>query len=222
MGAPERRTEPEVRAGIGGRHPVGRVDDDHGAARVVADPVRHVAQQELLASGHAGVARRRGRRSGLPPRRSRSPWRGRCRSRRVRGRGRRPSRSASASSASEAAAALRVRSAAPNSVSDRVRRARSPGPGAARRRTVPRSRSPTPTREGRGLREVGADHDALDRPGADLDRLRHGRIMTVLGRRRKGCAPERAGWWQHPRARPTGTVGHFGRYPCHPAGVAQG
>jgi hypothetical protein len=32
-----------------------RVDDDHRAARVVADPVRHVAEQELLAPGHARV-----------------------------------------------------------------------------------------------------------------------------------------------------------------------
>ncbi len=32
------------------------VHDDHRASRVVADPVRHVAEQELLAPGHPGVA----------------------------------------------------------------------------------------------------------------------------------------------------------------------
>ena len=35
--------------------PARRVHDDHGAARVVVDPVRDVAEEELLASGHAGV-----------------------------------------------------------------------------------------------------------------------------------------------------------------------
>ena len=51
----ERRRLP---AGAGGRGglPVRRVHDDHRAARVVADPVRHVAQQELLAPGHPRVA----------------------------------------------------------------------------------------------------------------------------------------------------------------------
>ena len=32
------------------------VDDDHGAAGVVADAIGHVAEQELPAAGHAGVA----------------------------------------------------------------------------------------------------------------------------------------------------------------------
>ena len=42
--------------GGSGGLPVRRVHDDDRASRVVADPVGHVPQQELLAAGHAGVA----------------------------------------------------------------------------------------------------------------------------------------------------------------------
>ena len=38
-----------------GLHSLGRVDDYDGAARVVRDPVRDVAEQELLAAAHARV-----------------------------------------------------------------------------------------------------------------------------------------------------------------------
>ena len=56
-GARAKRRRRARGAGGSGGLPVPRgVHDDHGAARVVADPVRHVAQQELLAAGHAGVA----------------------------------------------------------------------------------------------------------------------------------------------------------------------
>ena len=51
----ERRRLPAGAGGHGGL-PVRRVHDDHRAPRVVADPVRHVAQQELLAAGHPRVA----------------------------------------------------------------------------------------------------------------------------------------------------------------------
>ena len=44
------------RAPDGGRLAVRRVHDDHRAASVVADPVRDVAEQELLAARHPGVA----------------------------------------------------------------------------------------------------------------------------------------------------------------------
>ena len=50
---------PEHRGALGvpdrGHGPVRGVHDDDRAAGVVADPVRHVAEQELLASRHAGV-----------------------------------------------------------------------------------------------------------------------------------------------------------------------
>ena len=49
----DRREAPGVAHGA--RHAVGRVHDDHGAPRVVADPVGHVAQQELFATSHPGV-----------------------------------------------------------------------------------------------------------------------------------------------------------------------
>jgi len=49
----DRREAPGVAHGA--RHAVGRVHDDHGAPRVVADPVGHVSQQELFATSHAGV-----------------------------------------------------------------------------------------------------------------------------------------------------------------------
>ena len=56
LGVRAARTRRRTRGrGRRGGRAVGRVHDDHGAAGVVADPVRHVAEQELLASGHARV-----------------------------------------------------------------------------------------------------------------------------------------------------------------------
>ena len=49
----DRREAPWVAHGA--RDAVGRVHDDHGAPRVVADPVGHVSQQKLFATSHAGV-----------------------------------------------------------------------------------------------------------------------------------------------------------------------
>ena len=43
------------RRGARRRYAVGGVDDDHGASRVVTDPVRDVAEQEFLPARHPGV-----------------------------------------------------------------------------------------------------------------------------------------------------------------------
>ena len=125
------------------RDPVGRVDDDHGAAGVVADPVRHVAEQELLAPGHPGVADHEHVDRARRRRRRRSPSRGRRRRRRARGRASPARRSASRREGVRG----RRRAGALGRAELGVRRdcrARSPARDGARRRTARRSRSPSP------------------------------------------------------------------------------
>ena len=187
---------------------VGRVDDDHRAAGVVADPVRHVAEQELLAPGHPGVADHEHVDRARRRRRRRSPSRGPRRRRRARGRASPARRSASAARASAAAAAC-VRSAAPNSVSDGL-------PG-----TITCTRwSSAPNRSAKSLAHPTARDAVWERSvptitrwiePVDAGRCAHGRIMPCPTDPGKGGLRERSrgggGTPRRLRAAPSSTEG---------------
>ena len=121
---------------------VRRVHDDHRAAGVVADPVRDVAEQELLPPCHAGIADDQDVDRLLLGGIARSPSRDRRRSRRGRVRAHRR-----AAWCRPAARRPRSGPASPRRRRAPCRRrapARSPGRCGARRRTARRTTRPTP------------------------------------------------------------------------------
>ena len=207
FGLGDRRAGAQRRSGRARGHrggdAVGRVDDDDRAASVVADPVWHVAQQELLAPGHAGVADDQD----VDPR---LLGRADDRHRRV--------------GVDDDVRAAAVAGEAPGLDQQRLRCRGGPGAlGVAelgvdrvarhdhldqmelRTESFREVRRP-PHGSGRGLGEIRADHDARDRP-VEGARCVHARIMPWMACRGKGGVPVRTRWCQHDGRRRAGDAG---------------